>query len=172
MLLPLLVAGAALAADPPLPVVEDLELGRLVGQWYEIGSIPTFFTRGCIDPYSRYTQVAPERFEVVTTCHAAGDPSETSDSDAELRVAQGGVPAKLEISYVPFVWGDFWVLERGPDYGYLVVGHPNRDYLWIYGRRQRLEPALLGGVLQRIAGLGFAPGEIRWRGGQELPGGL
>ena len=39
--------GPALAA-PPLPVVQQLDLERYVGEWYEIARYPNFFERMCV----------------------------------------------------------------------------------------------------------------------------
>ncbi len=149
------LTAVALAADPPLAVVPDLDLTRLAGEWYEIAAIPTFFTRGCTAGVSRYTMVEPDRFEVVTTCRKGSPTGEEVVSDGTLRVADRGVPAKLEINYVPFIWGAYWVIEKADDYGYLVVGHPSRGYLWVYAREPAMDPDLYRGVMSRLEAVGY-----------------
>ena len=62
LLIPLLQA-----ADPPLPVVAGVELERYAGQWHEIASIPTFFTRGCKAASTVYSLTEPGSLEVLTT---------------------------------------------------------------------------------------------------------
>lgn len=169
MSLAALLTLAALHGAEPLPVVEDLALPRLAGEWHEIGSIPTFFTRGCYDAVTRYTPDGEDRFAVLTTCRDGSPQGPEDTSDGVLRVAEPGQPAKLEIGYVPFVWGDYWVIDRDDDYAWFVVGHPGRGYLWIYARAPRLDPALLGALYGRLEGLGYDPAQIRLRSGQSAP---
>jgi apolipoprotein D and lipocalin family protein len=43
------------------------------------------------------------------------------------------------LSFVPFVWGDYWVIGLADDYSWAVVGSPDRNYLWILARKPRLD---------------------------------
>jgi apolipoprotein D and lipocalin family protein len=160
LLASLLLLATTQAADPPLAVVQDLDLPRLAGEWYEIATIPTFFTRGCTAGVSRYTPVDATTFEVLTTCRKGSPDGEATTSDGTLRVAEAGEPAKLEIQYVPLIWGDYWIIERGEDYSYIVVGHPSRDYLWIYSREPAMESGLYRAVSARLATVGYDLDEI------------
>ncbi len=155
----LLLVGALHAADPPLAVVQDVDLSRLAGRWYEIATIPTFFTRGCTAGYSDYTPIDARSFAVETTCHKGTPDGEAVTSDGTLRVA-GQDPAKLEINYVPFIWGAYWIVEHGADWEYLVAAHPSRDYLWIYSRAPTLDEALVQGVLGRLEAVGYELDDI------------
>jgi len=156
----LLLLAAVQAADPPLAVVEDLDLSRLAGRWYEIAAIPTFFTKGCTAGFSTYTPVDPQTFEVLTTCRKGSPSGDEVTSDGTLRVAGAGEPAKLEIQYVPFIWGAYWVVEKADDYTYLVAAHPSRDYLWIYSREPSMDDGLYRDVLGRLEAVGYALEDI------------
>ena len=54
----------------------------------------------------------------------------------------------------PF-YGDYWILDLGPNYEYAVVGAPNRDYLWILSRTPQLDEQLYQGLLAKMAASGF-----------------
>jgi apolipoprotein D and lipocalin family protein len=41
------------------------------------------------------------------------------------------VPA---LSFLPIVWGDYWVLYIDNDYQYALVGEKSREYLWLLSR--------------------------------------
>jgi apolipoprotein D and lipocalin family protein len=43
------------------------------------------------------------------------------------------------LSWVPVVWGDYWIIGLAPDYSWAVVGDPGRKYLWILARTPRLD---------------------------------
>jgi len=42
--------------------------------------------------------------------------------------------APAVLSFLPLVWGDYWILGLGPEYSFAVIGDPSRTYLWILSR--------------------------------------
>ena len=43
------------------------------------------------------------------------------------------------LSWLPMVWGDYWIIGLAPAYSWAVVGDPGRDYLWILARAPHLD---------------------------------
>ena len=43
------------------------------------------------------------------------------------------------LSWLPAVWGDYWIIGLAPDYSWAVVGDPGRVYLWILARASYLD---------------------------------
>jgi apolipoprotein D and lipocalin family protein len=145
----LVLAAAALpathpAAQPstPTPVrpVPEVDLERYAGRWYEIARYPNAFQRTCTrDVVASYSLRPDGKVDVRNTCttsqgaiEAVGvarkaDPRGPS-SMLEVRFA----PAVL--SFLPAVWGDYWILDVAPDYSTAVVGDPTRTYLWLLAR--------------------------------------
>ncbi|MGB5372547.1 MAG: lipocalin family protein, partial [Polyangiales bacterium] len=62
---------------------------------------------------------------------------------------------KLEVSFFRPFWGDYWIIDLGPDYEYAVVGHPSRDYLWILSRTPTLDAEIYDGILTRLEEMGY-----------------
>jgi apolipoprotein D and lipocalin family protein len=52
------------------------------------------------------------------------------------------------LSFLPFVWGDYWILGLASDYSWAVVGSPDRKYLWVLARTPALEA---GGFASAVA---------------------
>ncbi|MCK7501684.1 MAG: elongation factor P maturation arginine rhamnosyltransferase EarP [Comamonadaceae bacterium] len=52
--------------------------------------------------------------------------------------------AKLRVTFFWPFFGDYWILELGPEYSYSVVGHPSRDYLWILEPHAAVAPGDAG----------------------------
>jgi len=63
--------------------------------------------------------------------------------------------AKLEVSFFWPFWGDYWIIDLDPDYGWAVVGHPSRQFLWILARGTTLEKGVLEGILRRLETQGY-----------------
>ena len=43
------------------------------------------------------------------------------------------------LSFIPWVWGDYWILDLADDYSYAAVGDPDRTYLWILARSPAID---------------------------------
>jgi apolipoprotein D and lipocalin family protein len=83
--------------------------------------------------------------------------------EGRARIADASGPnTKLEVRFVPawlgwlpFVWGDYWIIELAPDYSYALVGAPSREYLWILARSPDTDAATFEQLKQRAAAQGF-----------------
>jgi len=159
----LLSGGGAGAEQPPLPTVPSVDLDRYAGAWHEIARYPNRFERMCVrDVRANYTRNADGTIAVVNRCRKE-DGTETR-ADGLARVV---APAKLEVrfapawlGFLPFVWGDYWVIDLAPDYSYSVVGAPGRDYLWILARNPQLDDATMAAIMARLPALGFDPARL------------
>ena len=76
-------------------------------------------------------------------------------AEGRARVVDRETNAKLEVSFFGPFWGDYWIIDLGPNYEYAVVGHPSRDYLWILSRTPTLEPNPYDGILSRLEAMGY-----------------
>jgi apolipoprotein D and lipocalin family protein len=161
-LLPLgiLLAGCAHApSGPPLQTVERVDLKRYVGTWYEIATIPMSFQKGCTGVTATYTLRADGDVDVVNTCRK-------ERVDGELKTAKGKAwsvdpsNAKLEVQFFWPFHGSYWVIDLEPDYGWAVVGHPSREYLWILSRTPTMDAAVYDGILGRLRAQGYDTGKL------------
>jgi apolipoprotein D and lipocalin family protein len=138
----LLVAmPTAMQARQPAAVrtVDAVDLDRYLGDWCEIARFPNRFQRHCIgDVRATYARRADGRIDVINRCRTADG---VSEAQGIARVVERRTSAKLKVrfapavlSWLPFVWGDYWILGLADDYSWSVVGSPDRQYLWILAR--------------------------------------
>lgn len=150
---------AAHASDPR--TVESVDLGRYTGRWYEIARFPNDFQSQCVrDVTAIYQSRDDGRIDVINRCRTAH--GEMDEAVGVARVADPATRAKLEVrfapaflSFLPFVWGDYWVLALDPEYRWAVVGTPDRSYLWILARAPELSDADYRAALAAASGQGF-----------------
>ena len=171
--LPLLLLPAACThADPdtltpPTPrVVEDLDLQRYVGKWYEIARIPNRFQKKCdANTTAEYTLLEDGRIEVLNRCRKEN--GEYMDAKGVAKLAAGDNPARLEVSFVKvfgrsLFWGDYWVIGLGEDYDYAIVGHPDRKYGWILSRTPQLDDETLQSIHEQLIVQGYDPASFEF----------
>jgi apolipoprotein D and lipocalin family protein len=59
------------------------------------------------------------------------------------------------LSFLPMVWGDYWVIDLDPDYQLAAVSEPKREYLWILSRTPTVPRQAYAALLDRLARQGF-----------------
>lgn len=153
----ILFAAALLSActtpHPPLPTVRSVDLGRYTGTWYEIARLPNRFQSMCVSDTRAVYRAEGETVSVVNRCRTADGSIEQADGIARQVEGSGG--AKLRVSFFRPFYGDYWILELDPDYRWVLVGEPGRNYAWILARQTTLDAATLERLLTRAAALGF-----------------
>lgn len=131
-----------------------MDLEKDAGEWYEIASFPQFFQKGCTCTKATYTLNEDDTIHVENSCNLPAK-GKTKTSTAKAFVEDGSGNAKLKVQFFWPFKGKYWIIDLAKDYSYSVVGHPNRDYLWILSRTQEMDPATYDGILQRVEEKGF-----------------
>jgi apolipoprotein D and lipocalin family protein len=153
LLLGLGIASAASADTGRLPevrTVDRVDLQRYLGTWYEIASFPQRFQKGCTATTATYSLKPNGEINVLNSCRKGSLQGEEDSSQGRARVTDKNSNAKLEVSFFWPFWGDYWIIDLGPNYEYAVVGHPSRDYLWILSRTPKMDPELYSRILERV----------------------
>jgi apolipoprotein D and lipocalin family protein len=161
----LLALAAVIRADrkrAPLRVAPSVDPARYAGKWYEIARLPNPFQNKCAgDVTADYAVRGDGGFDVVNRCRRAD--GSAASARGRARVAdRRGPNSKLKVrfapdflSFLPFVWGDYQVIDLAPDYSYAVVGEPGRKYLWVLSRAPRMDEETYARAVARAAGEGF-----------------
>ncbi len=158
-----LCAVPALAADSsrPLQPIESLVVPRYMGVWYEIAKFPNDFQKKCVgDTTASYNLGEDGRVQVINRCRTAEGKFDMADGVA--RQLGGATSPKLKVrfapailSFIPMVWGDYWVIDLDEKYQLSAVSEPKREYLWILSRTPQVEPAEYDALLARLTAQGL-----------------
>jgi len=148
-------------AQAPLPTVAKVDLERYLGRWYELARLPNRFQAQCTgNVVATYSPLSANAVKVVNSCRTASGEDDVANGVARVRDLTTN--AKLEVrflplalAWLPFAWGDYWILDLAPDYSHALVGTPSREYLWVLSREPTMEDARLRTLLERARALGF-----------------
>lgn len=173
----LLVATAALVAlavaaplraqhAPRVEPVDDVDLERYAGRWYEIARYPNRFQKRCTGNVAVYYATRPDgRIDVRNTCDTAKGPIEAQG--IARRATENGPASVLKVrfapaflSFLPQVWGDYWVLDLSADYTTAVVGTPDHEYLWLLSRTPDVDQPTYARMVQAARSQGFNEGRL------------
>jgi apolipoprotein D and lipocalin family protein len=137
-------AAAHAQTQATVRTVPFVALDRYLGDWFEIARLPNRFQRECVgDVRATYIRRSDGLLDVVNRCRTAEGETEAR---GVARIVDEQTFAKLKVrfapawlSWLPMVWGDYWIIGLAPDYSWAVVGDPSRNYLWILARTPRLD---------------------------------
>ncbi len=152
---------AAQAEDRPLAVVDHVDLERYVGTWFEIATIPQRFQKGCVGVTATYTLRPDGKIRVINRCRKETLDGQLREVEGKAWVVDKTTNAKLKVQFFWPFSGAYWVIELDPDYRWAVVGHPNRNYLWILSRTPQTDQALYDDLIDRIGNKGYDIARIK-----------
>ncbi len=150
------------SAGKPLNTVADVDLNRYAGDWHEIGRLPNRFQTKCAgNVTASYSLRDDGRIDVINRCRKS-DGSEMQAKGVARRAKKDGPASRLEVRFapawlsaIPAVWGDYQVMELAPNYSWVLIGEPERRYLWILARSPEMQEFTYRELVDRAAAQGF-----------------
>ena len=168
--LALLICAAGTRADQAqesskapnaLATIASLDVPRYMGTWYEVAKYPNRFQKMCTSDTRAEYQLQPDgKVQVINRCRLAnGEMTEALGAARQIGSSQS---PRLEVrfapawlSFIPMVWGSYWVIDLDTDYQLAAVSEPKREFLWILSRTPQPNPAALQSLLARLTAQGF-----------------
>lgn len=65
---------------------------------------------------------------------------------------------------MPFLAGDYWIIELDEDYKFVMVGEEKREYLWILSRTQIMPLEISRALVSKARKLGFPVEKLIYQG--------
>lgn len=135
----------------PLPTVANVDLAKYAGTWHEIASFPSSFQKGCTCTTATYT-VEADHVKVDNKCFRDG---KWGGIVGKAFAQEGTGNAQLKVQFFWPFKGDYYIMALADDYSYALVGHPNREYLWVLARNPQMDEATYQMLLDKATSLGF-----------------
>lgn len=144
--------------------VNDFDLTRYLGMWFEIGRLPLKWEAADATRITaHYSQEDDGGIRVDNRCFTAeGAPEQTIGR----AVPVDGETGQLKVSFlprplqwIPFTDGDYWVLKIDEAYSVALVGTPDRQNLWLLARAHEIDLLTEGAYLDAARAQGFDLGD-------------
>lgn len=140
--------------------IDDLDLYRYLGVWYEIARFDHSFERGMDNVTAEYLLRDDGKVDVINS----------GWKDGKYKVADGKArqpepetdPAHLEVSFFLFFYSDYNVLMLDDDYQVALVGSGSPKYLWILSRTPAVSTEVLDAVLKEASERGYDTSKLIW----------
>jgi len=139
-----------------LDTLEEFDIDRYMGKWYEIYRLPNKFEDGLEDITANYERTSDGNVIVTNEGRLVEDKSRLKQAKGKAWIPNIKEPSKLKVSFFWPFSGDYWVLKIDPEYSYALVGDPSGKYLWILSRERRLDPKIVAELKMYASSLGFS----------------
>ncbi len=142
-----------------IKTVENVNLSKYVGLWYEVAKIPNRFQKQCVKGTTAQYKLLPDgNIEVINSCLTKDGEKDVAEGVA--RIVDKKSNSKLEVSFVSIFglrlfWGDYWIIDIGDNYDYAVVATPSRKYGWILSRTPKLDKEKLDQAFHSLQSVGY-----------------
>jgi apolipoprotein D and lipocalin family protein len=157
-----LVVWSACASGPnPTPApqfepVRGFDVQKYLGRWYEIGSFPQRFQKGCHCTTAEYSLREDGKIDVVNTCRLNGVDGRVKKAEGKARFEGSDRSlGALEVSFFLWFYGQYWVVDLADDYSWAAVSNKKGSTLWILARSPSVPQPLLDSILARLESKGL-----------------
>jgi apolipoprotein D and lipocalin family protein len=154
----LMFSTISIAQD--LETVSTVDLQKYAGKWFEIASFPQRFQKGCNCTTAEYTLTSKNYLIVENRCKKDSLNGKSLYIKGKVFSEKNTGNAKLKVQFFWPFKGKYWIIDLAADYSYAVVGHPNRNYLWILSRTASMDNVVYKEIVSRIEANGYDVSKI------------
>lgn len=137
--------------------VSELNISRFMGKWYEIARYEHRFEKDMTHVSATYTLRDDGKIEVMNEGYKNGELQQIKGCAKQPDAAD---PGKLKVSFFLWFYSDYYILEVGADYDYVLVGSSTDKYLWIMYREKQMPQQLLDELLEKLRARGYDTGRL------------
>lgn len=149
-------------SDVPEPA-KSVDLQRYSGLWYEFARYENRFEQDCEAVTAQYAPSPDGTIAVKNSCREATIDGPLKVSEGQARPAGDPKGAKLKVSFFgPALMTNYWVLDRGDDYGWAIVGEGSGRFLWILTREPQPSAERRVELIARAKSLGYDTDMLRY----------
>jgi apolipoprotein D and lipocalin family protein len=158
-LAPLVLLGCVGTPEGVRPV-QNFELDRYLGTWYEIARLDHSFERGLSNVTATYSLRDDGGVRVINRGFDTAR-GEWDEAEGRAYFVEKDDIGFLKVSFFGPFYGSYIVFELDQeDYGYAFISGPNTSNLWLLAREPQIDDALLERFRHRATELGFDLSEL------------
>lgn len=135
--------------------VDNFDLARYLGKWYEIARLDHSFERGLSRVTAEYTPRSDGGVRVLNRGYSQAE-NKWKEAEGRAYFVDGARRGHLKVSFFGPFYGSYVVFEIDEaNYEYSLVTGPDKSYLWILARKKTIPEELKAKLLDRANRFGF-----------------
>jgi len=157
LLAALILSGCHSTAN--LKVVEDFNIDRYLGRWYEAARFPHRFEQGLTSVTADYSRNPDGTIKVVNRGYSSEE-KEWKQAVGTARFKDDPTHGWLKVSFFGPFYASSKILYLDDSYTEAIITGPNYNYLWILMRDPAVPQAELDRLIRKADGFGFDTNRI------------
>jgi len=144
----LAVVLAGCASSPPkgmerVRLVENVDVERYLGRWYEIARYQTGFEKNIYGATAEYSLRKDGKIQVVNSGFKNSLDGDYTEVRAVAWIPDPDVPAALKVRFFGLFAADYMIIGLDDvNYNWAIVGNNSRDFLWFLSRTHEIDESL------------------------------
>jgi apolipoprotein D and lipocalin family protein len=135
--------------------VENFDVNRYLGKWYEIARLDHSFEKGLDKVTAIYTFSHDGSIQVINQGYSAKS-KEWKSAKGKAVFVRGPDQGYLKVSFFGPFYSSYVIFELDKiGYNYAFVSGYNKSYLWLLSRRPKVSEKVFTQFIQRSNELGF-----------------
>ncbi len=135
--------------------VEDFNLNRYLGKWYEIARLNHSFERGLNNVSATYSLRGDGGVNVINRGYSVTDES-WSTADGKAYFVKSERTGYLKVSFFGPFYSSYVIFELDKkEYQYAFVSGYNNSYLWLLSRNPTIEDEVKSRFIEKARNSGF-----------------
>ncbi len=156
MLLVSFCLSGCLGMPKGITPVNEFELDKYLGKWYEIARLDHSFERGMEQVTAEYS-LREDGGVAVTNRGFLQAKNEWREAEGKAFFVKGSDTGYLKVSFFGPFYGSYIVFDLDKEnYQYAFVSGPDTSYLWLLSRTPTVDQELLARFVEKAKQLGFA----------------
>jgi len=155
----LLLSSACTTIPDGVDPINNFELDRYLGTWYEIARLDHRFERGLSHVTADYSLQESGQVRVINSGYSTAKKA-ASTAEGKARFVSAPTIGHLKVSFFGPFYGSYVIFELGDDYDYAFVAGNNKKYLWLLARTPNPAEQIINRFLSETERLGFPTDEL------------
>ena len=151
----LVVVSGCLGIPDGVTPVDNFELNKYLGKWYEIARLDHSFERGLNNVSAEYSMRDDAGIDVLNRGFSTED-QEWSSAKGRAYFVEETDKGYLKVSFFRPFYGSYIIFELDKvNYQYAFVSGPDKDYLWLLSRTPAVNKELIERFVNTSKKLGY-----------------
>lgn len=157
----LLSVACSVTLPKDVKIVDNFQLPRYLGTWYEIARLDHSFERGLDHVTANYSPRDDGGVKVINRGYNANK-QQWQESVGKAYFIGSPQQASLKVSFFGPFYGGYNVIDLDDEYQHALIAGPNRDYLWILSRTPTIDSQTRDRLVAVAKNYGFPVEDLIW----------
>ena len=137
-------------------VVENVDINKFVGKWYEIARFPHSFEKNLVGVTATYSFRKDGKIRVLNQGYKRTLDGKLKKAIGKAKIPNPNETGKLKVSFFMFFYADYYILDLDEEnYQFAIIGSSSDNYLWILSRTPGLTTGIYNMLLIKAKDRGY-----------------